>query len=554
MKKNLINILILAVIWIIAIIIINPNGEFTYGDDFAYAGPVKTMLDTGELHITDWSSMTLVGHIWFGWLATSLFGFSFTVLRFTSLIFGFLGVIGVYFLSKEFFNDKSKQFAITMLFGFSPQFFIFCFAFMTDISFFVFFVWSILFFVKYLKTGKTWNYVIALLLGLYAFLIRDLALVLPVAFFFATLSKYGYKSRKFYYIVFPLLLFVIEYFAYRYWFVNIHGMTHNMDFSKDRIMQMLTDPIFLIKNLGRNFLYSSFYLGFYLSPIVIPVFLSYLKFKIPKTKFMLLTLILMFSLVMLSLIFISERANSIMQYVLNLHHSTVWYVLPDIHNPTLELTETFPRWLLAIQSTISVFAGISLWGLLGSRLYDYSKEGKCFEASRQRGPAEMLIWSFLVYFALIMTQIFFPRYQIQTTAILAIIVLINSKIKFSPKENKLLMLFSGVMFAFIFFSTVSGTHDMMAFSRTRARALRYLNDTLHIAPEKIDGGFEYNSWHFYKWDYEKNNKNRWWVQDDEYVVIYGKIKGYRLLKEYKFLRFNPPEKISKIYVYKRNNK
>jgi len=108
--------------------------------------------------------------------------------------------------------------------------------------------------------------------------------------------------------------------------------------------------------------------------------------------------------------------------------------------------------------------------------------------------------------------------------------------------------------AFIFFTTVSGTHDMMAFGRTRAAALRYLNDALNVAPEKIDGGFEYNSWHFYEWNYKSKEKNWWWVQDDEYVVIYGKIKNHCLIKEYNFLRFNPPGEISKVYIYKRIDK
>jgi 4-amino-4-deoxy-L-arabinose transferase-like glycosyltransferase len=355
----------MAVIWIAVILIINSAGEFTYGDDFAYAGPVKTMLETGEMHITDWSSMTLVGHVWIGWLSTSLFGFSFTVLRITELIFGFLGIAGIYFLSKEFFQERIKQIAAVMLFGFSPQFFLFSFAFMTDITFFAFYIWSILFFVKFLKEGKIPYYSIAMLLGLYAFLIRDLALVLPVAFFLAALSKYGYKSRRFYYVILPLLLFVVEYFAYRYWFVNIHGMTHNMDFSKDRMMQMLTDPVFLIKNVGRNFLYSSFYLGFYLSPVLIPVFLLYLKTKGQKIRNSWVFGLLFVSLAAAVFIFVLPSVNDAFEGVLTSHQLLLRYVRVDVHNPSLEITEIFPKWLLALQTAVSVFAGFSIWGLLG---------------------------------------------------------------------------------------------------------------------------------------------------------------------------------------------
>jgi hypothetical protein len=44
------------------------------------------------------------------------------------------------------------------------------------------------------------------------------------------------------------------------------------------------------------------------------------------------------------------------------------------------------------------------------------------------------------------------------------------------------------------------------------------------------------------------------VQDDEYVVTWGKINNYTLLKEYNYTRLFPPGMKNKIYVFKRIEK
>ena len=105
------------------------------------------------------------------------------------------------------------------------------------------------------------------------------------------------------------------------------------------------------------------------------------------------------------------------------------------------------------------------------------------------------------------------------------------------------------------FSSVAATRDHMEFLRTRTIAHNYLIRDLNIRPAQIDGGFEFNAWHFYDYNYQKTkDKNWWWVQDDEYVVTWGKIKNYELIKEFDFKRWNPPGQKQKVFVYKRIEK
>jgi hypothetical protein len=55
---NFPNISIIIISWILLIVLVNPIGEFPFSDDFSYAKAVQHYLNTGEMHLTDWTSMT----------------------------------------------------------------------------------------------------------------------------------------------------------------------------------------------------------------------------------------------------------------------------------------------------------------------------------------------------------------------------------------------------------------------------------------------------------------------------------------------------------------
>ena len=104
---------------------------------------------------------------------------------------------------------------------------------------------------------------------------------------------------------------------------------------------------------------------------------------------------------------------------------------------------------------------------------------------------------------------------------------------------------------------IIGTRDYMSFNRTKWDALNHLTETEKIPIEKIDGGFEFNEWHFshlYTWKMtdDPRKKGRFWpVVDDEYIVTVTEIEGYDVYKEFKYRRWLPPGNHS-INVLKRN--
>ena len=85
------------------------------------------------------------------------------------------------------------------------------------------------------------------------------------------------------------------------------------------------------------------------------------------------------------------------------------------------------------------------------------------------------------------------------------------------------------------FST-SATHDYLSWNRARWDALDFLVHEQGVSPHRIDGGFEFNGWHFDPGS-ETRPKRRWWVHDDTYMVAFGPVRGYESIKRFVYDRW-----------------
>ena len=87
------NLALLTAIWLLAILLINPMGEFPLNDDFSYARSTLNLSEGGILRYDPWLSMTLLAQVLWGTAFCKLFGFSFTVLRCSTLVLGWVGLV-----------------------------------------------------------------------------------------------------------------------------------------------------------------------------------------------------------------------------------------------------------------------------------------------------------------------------------------------------------------------------------------------------------------------------------------------------------------------------
>jgi hypothetical protein len=88
---------------------------------------------------------------------------------------------------------------------------------------------------------------------------------------------------------------------------------------------------------------------------------------------------------------------------------------------------------------------------------------------------------------------------------------------------------------------VSGTHDYIAWNRARWQAQDDLVLTRGVAPNQIDGGYEFNGWTQHVPRYApKTRPDYWWGDSGEtYVLAFGPIASYREIGRYPVARWLP---------------
>jgi len=151
-------------IWIIMISVINPMGDFPLNDDWSYGRAVKTLLEKGRLQFTDWTGMTLIAQVLWGYLFCLPLGFSFTALRISTLTLGMAGILGTYGLLKESGTGPRTAFLGAMVMAVNPLYYSLSFTFMTDIPFFTLGMLSLYFFIQGIIQNKSclWRFALVL--------------------------------------------------------------------------------------------------------------------------------------------------------------------------------------------------------------------------------------------------------------------------------------------------------------------------------------------------------------------------------------------------------
>jgi hypothetical protein len=91
-RKDFAALGLLTLVWLVIVFLVNPVGDFPLNDDWAYAKAVQSLL-RGDLQLTDWAPASQIAQIAWGALFCLPFGFSFTALRLSTLVLGWVGVL-----------------------------------------------------------------------------------------------------------------------------------------------------------------------------------------------------------------------------------------------------------------------------------------------------------------------------------------------------------------------------------------------------------------------------------------------------------------------------
>lgn len=176
----------------IPLFILRPFQNVPYLDDWTYAWSVENLLKTGTLRILDWSTHINVAQILWATLFCLPFGFSFTALRVSTWVLAVVGLFGFYFLLRELNVSARDSLIGTAALACSPIYVLLSFSFMTDIPAITFAAWSILMFLKFLRTEEKRWLIASSALAILTIATRLLGLALPLA-----LSAFLFLHRRF---------------------------------------------------------------------------------------------------------------------------------------------------------------------------------------------------------------------------------------------------------------------------------------------------------------------------------------------------------------------
>ena len=181
--------------------------------------PFASILDTGRFTLPYPSSANVFAQAYWGSLFCLPFGFSFTALRVSTGVLGGGGIMAVYLLLRELGGQRPVALAGALTLAVNPLYLDLSASFMTDVPFTAAVTASLWLYVRGVRRGAAASLGAAFILAGLAILIRQFALVLPLAFGAAQITRKGAGARSLAIAILPFALAVALQIAFERWLV-----------------------------------------------------------------------------------------------------------------------------------------------------------------------------------------------------------------------------------------------------------------------------------------------------------------------------------------------
>jgi Dolichyl-phosphate-mannose-protein mannosyltransferase len=449
-------------------------------DDWTYAWSVEHFHNTGTLRLLDWSAHYPLAQLLWATGFTSLFGFSFAVLRVSTLVLEWLGLLAFYLTLRTLHLAPLPSALGTFALLFNPVFFVLGHSFMTDIPFVSMANMTILGYVLWAQQRRAVWLCFGGIFATLAFLIRQLGAGLPLLplLYLLLSSRMGARRALSWphglCLLFPFLGMSLT----LWWIRDIHGATH---FSLARTQSFAY--VFSPSLWFSSFFWWVYFQGFgdalaHLSLLLGPVAFASLWGR--SRRFLLV-------------------AFALVVWIMG---SYLWHfgALPPVfHEGELSVEELgLARRLLpdgeALHRPIPLTMAWVLWGLLlasGIAWVAPLLEDLWQRVPQRHRPSTIVLLHCLVQFAFIeVLWLYYDRYYLPLLPGLIIVLL--RQITWT-KVTQTVMVSGVLIFAAI---SVSGTIDNYRFHRTVAQARAWLLEQ-QVAPWDIDAGYVLNGWWLY---------------------------------------------------------
>jgi Dolichyl-phosphate-mannose-protein mannosyltransferase len=162
-------------------LLVGPRVNVPVIDDWVYAWSVEHLLDSGRVQVLDISAFYPIAQILWGALFARLAGFSFVVLRSSTVVLAVFGCWAVYLTLRELDCRRSAALLGALALAFDPVYFALSFSFMTEVPFVSFSTMALYWYVRAIRRHEPPAVSAGCLCAMAAFLTRPIGIVLPLA-------------------------------------------------------------------------------------------------------------------------------------------------------------------------------------------------------------------------------------------------------------------------------------------------------------------------------------------------------------------------------------
>ncbi|MEM6966481.1 MAG: glycosyltransferase family 39 protein [Bacteroidota bacterium] len=528
----------LSTVWLLCIAIINPIGDFPLNDDWSYALNAKTLAVDNEIYFDDWGAMTLFAHTLWGALFCKIFGYSHTVLRLSTLVLGWGGMLASYYFFKEAKINEKLAAGLALLLAFNPIYFNVSFTYMTDVPYLCYSLVAAYFLLKYLHTSNIYNIVFATLFSVLATLIRQPGILIPIAFLIVALLKAHRTLRHFLHAALPSIITIVSLLFFMYWRKTNYGLSSHFGNPSD-VLDNLSNGVFtyFIKEKTHGFF---MYWGLFLLPVLIYIFPKLINRKNLRLKLLALVLTLVSSYPFWEKWHYDFHGNIF--YNFGLGPKTLG--LPPLFGFSPDKLDTLPAVAWDKVKLIAFISGVIL-------LFFIWKKGLQLATDLFKKKFNNLDWAALFglaiaigYFLFLLTNNFlFDRYYLTVLPFLILIIFPKTPIILGSQS---ISRWSQSLAFFVFLAlalfALAGTKDYLEWNKSRWEAIRYALVEKQIPVDQLNGGFEFRYWKDKKvptnFDWENTG---WWLDNQErYYLEFTELCGYETIKTFSNRRFVPP--------------
>ena len=521
--------LLLFVILVISELIVNPIGNFPLNDDWTYTKSVVIFDNEGRMRLGDFAAMTLYSHVVWGLMFVKIFGFSFTVLRFSIIIASLIGVFTLNKLVVSISGNKVSGFIAALTLLFSPLYFNLSNTFMTDVSFNTLFVLCCYFAYDFFKTKSKISFVLVFVMSVLLVLIRQFGIIVPVCFVFSCIFL---SEKKWQSVIFAILLTGVVYAVFKYYEHYLKGFLLPESAYKFSGGVKLTSKEFwnlAIENWGKRRNTIAMNILVFASPFALLFVKGIIKNNkiVPTLLILGLSFYLVYSLFN-DQVFLTGNVLTNMSVGAETFYESLLPETEDLQRHTKH--ENFEEIVNIIKYSLST---VSITVLLSGLLFLIRNRINPF---RNRSEVLFLLALMGAYtFLILITESYFDRYHIPLITLG--IILFSFLGKRFANDYK----WTIIPLVFFFYVSVAGTKDYLEVNRLRWKAYYFLRQEKNIERDKINGGFEVNCWN-------EGNENWWYdfytLGNFDYLIQYRPEPGFKLFKEYPLQRYFPYKKDS----------